>query len=175
MDGQYFQQKPDDLKEFLNFIDEDLENVRRVIESCERKDLNVEFKVHSKSETAEESAQKNGVELNQIVKTLVFKAGNGFIAVLCPGDKRVNEQKLEEVTGEDVRMANPSEVKDNTGYVIGGVSPFDLDIPVYMEKSLLERNEIKPAAGSRVVGVEITAESLKAATDAKEVSLTDDL
>jgi Cys-tRNA(Pro) deacylase len=171
MGDQYFQQKPEDLKEFLNFIDDDLENVRRVIEFCERKDLDVDFKVHSKSETAEESAQKTDIELNQIVKTLVFKAGDKFIAVLCPGDKRVDEQKLEDITGEEVRMANPSEVRDKTGYVIGGVSPFDLDIPVYMEKSLLEQKKVKPAAGSRVIGLEITPESLKDSTDAKKASL----
>lgn len=160
MGDQYFRQQSEDLKQFIDFIGEDLENVKRVIEFCESNDLDVEFKIHSKTETAKESAQKTDIELGQVVKTLVFKAGEDFVAVLCPGDRRVSEEKLEDVTGEDVRMANPSEVTENTGYVVGGVSPFDLDITVYMEESLNEYEEVKPAAGSRVVGATLNPEDL---------------
>ena len=171
MGTQYFEQQPEDLKQFLEFIGEDLENVKRVIDFCESRDLDVKFKVHSKTETAKESAQKTDIELGQVVKTLVFKAGDGFVAVLCPGDSRVSEEKLEEVTGEEVRMANPSEVKESTGYIVGGVSPFDLDIPVYMEESLLEHDRIKPAAGSRVVGATLGSEELKDTVKAEVAKL----
>ncbi|MFB6147894.1 MAG: YbaK/EbsC family protein, partial [Candidatus Nanohaloarchaea archaeon] len=95
------------------------------------------------------------IEEEKIVKTLVFIAGEEAVAVMMPGDSRLDEDELEELTGEAVRMADPEEVEDATGYVVGGVSPFDLDIPVYMEESILERDEVKPAAGSRVVGVEL--------------------
>lgn len=167
MTEQYFEQQTDELKEFIDFIGDDLKNVRRVIDFLEEKDLDVDFKVHSKSETAEESARKTNVELDQIVKTLVFKAGSDFVAVLCPGNQRVNEKKLEDIAGEEIRMANPSEVTENTGYIVGGVSPFDLDIQVYMEESLLENDKIKPAAGSRVVGVVLAPEDLKKAINAE--------
>ena len=173
MGDQYFQQQPEDLKQFIDFIDEDLENVRRVIDFCEQNNLDAKFKIHSKSETAEESANKTDVELNQIVKTLVFKAGDEFIAVLCPGDKRVSEEKLENITGEKVRMANPSEVTEHTSYVVGGVSPFDLDIEVYMEESLMKLSKVKPAAGSRVVGVELDPSELRDITVSSVTSLTE--
>lgn len=171
MGNQYFQQEPQELDQFLDFIVEDAENVRRVISCCKENDLDVEFMVHSKSETAEESAKNTDVELGQIVKTLVFRAGEDFIAVLCPGNKRVSEQRLEDLTGEEVRMANPSEVKQQTGYVVGGVSPFDLDIEVYMEESLLEEEEVKPAAGSRVVGVTLSPEKLKESIEAEATAV----
>lgn len=171
MGTQYFEQQPEDLKQFLEFIGEDLENVKRVIDFCESRDLDVKFKVHSKTETAKESAQKTDIDLGQVVKTLVFKSGDGFVAVLCPGDSRVSEEKLEEVTEEEVRMANPSEVKESTGYIVGGVSPFDLDIPVYMEESLLEHDRIKPAAGSRVVGATLGSEELKDTVKAEVAKL----
>jgi Cys-tRNA(Pro) deacylase len=172
MGDQYFEQQSEELRQFLDFIGEDLENVKRVIDFCDKEDLDVDFKIHSKSETAKESAQKLDVELDQIVKTLVFKAGDDFVAALCPGDSRVSEQKLEEITGEEVRMAKPSEVKKATGYVVGGVSPFDLDIPVYMEESLTHHKEVKPAAGSRVVGVTLEPEELKSATGSQPHELT---
>jgi len=173
MGDQYFQQQPEQLKQFLEFIDEDIENVKRVLDFCEQENLDVEFKIHSKSETAEESAQNTDINLNQIVKTLVFKTDDEFIAVLCPGDKRVSEEKLEELTGGKVDMAKPSEVREVTGYIVGGVSPFDLDIPVYMERSLLELDKIKPAGGSRVVAIELDPSELSDIIVTELVSLTE--
>lgn len=167
MGEQYFEQQPEDLKQFLDFIGEDIDNVRRVIEFCEENDLDADFRVHSKTETAKESAQKTDVELDQIVKTLVFKTGDDFVAVLCPGDCRVSEQKLENLTESEVRMANPSEVTDETGYYIGGVSPFDLNIQIFMEESLIENDKVKPAAGSRVVGVTLDPKELKKVVNAE--------
>jgi Cys-tRNA(Pro) deacylase len=162
-----FTQSPEELETFLDLIEEDLENIRRVIGFCKEKDLDVEFMVHAKSETVDESAENVGISEDKIVKTLVFKAGEEFVAVLCPGDQRVSEEKLEEITGENIRMANPSEVKENTGYIVGGVSPFDLDIPVFMEESILENEEVKPASGSRVIGVSVDPEQLKNKIDAR--------
>lgn len=157
----FFEQSRAELEEFLDFMDEDLENVRRVADFCAENGLDAEFIVHAKSETVEESAENTGTEPEKIVKTLVFMAGGDPVAVLCPGDSRVDEEKLEDITGEEVRMANPSEVKDATGYTVGGVSPFDLSIPVYMEESILEHETVKPAAGSRVVGALVSPGELK--------------
>lgn len=170
---QAFKQTGEELEQWLDFIEEDIENVRRVIDFCRKKDLDVEFKVHAKSETAEESAENVGVDMEQIVKTLVFKAGDEYVAALCPGSARVSEDKLEDLTGNKVRMANPDEVEKHTGYVVGGVSPFDLDIRTLIEESLLTREKVKPASGSRVVGVEVDPEELKNSIEAEPVSLTE--
>ncbi|MFT4868262.1 MAG: Cys-tRNA(Pro) deacylase [Candidatus Nanohaloarchaea archaeon] len=166
-----FTQSPEELEQFLDFIENDLENIRRVINWCQREDLDVDFMVHAKSETAEESAENVGIETEKIVKTLVFKAGEEFVAVLCPGDERVSEGKLEDKLGSDIRMANPSEVEEQTGYVVGGVSPFDLDIQVLMEKTILENQAVKPAAGSRVVGVTLDPEELRETVAAETADL----
>lgn len=164
----YFEQTPGQLEQFLDFMEADIENVQRVINTVEENNIDAEFIVHAKSETVEESAENTGVDKQKIVKTLIFIAGNRPVAVLCPGDSRVDEDRLEQLTGETVRMARPSEVKQATGYIVGGVSPFDLDIPVYMEESILEHDTVKPAAGSRVVGVEIDPEKLKKLTGAQK-------
>lgn len=156
-----FPQSPEELEQFLEFIEEDIENVRRVIRFCREKDLNPEYMVHAKSETAEESAENVGIDQSKIVKTLIFRSGNDFVAVLCPGDRKVSVNKLEQLLGYEVSMASPSEVKTETGYVVGGVSPFDLDIDVLMEQTLLEKNKVKPASGSRVVGITVEPEKLR--------------
>lgn len=169
--SQYFNQSSDQLSKFLEFIEDDIENVRRAINNVKENDVDAEFMIHGKSETVDESAEKTDVEPNEVVKTLVFK-GENYYAVLCNGDKRISEKKLGEVVGEDVSLASPSEVKEETGYIVGGVSPFDLDIRVFMEESVLENEIVKPAAGSRVVGARIRSEDLKEVTDAEVEDLT---
>lgn len=171
MSLESFEQSPEQLKEFLGFMEEDLENVRRVVEFCEQKDLDPEFMIHGKSETVEESSEKTGTKEGKIVKTLVFM-GDNPVAVLCSGDRRVDEEKLSSYLETEVRMANPSEVTDATGYFVGGVSPFDLDIRVLVEENVLENGKVKPAAGSRVVGVKVDSDRLVDAVDAEKADLT---
>jgi prolyl-tRNA editing enzyme YbaK/EbsC (Cys-tRNA(Pro) deacylase) len=151
-----FTQQPSELVQILDFLEEDIENVRRVIEEVEG--LDVKFEIHAKAETVDESVQHSPVNEKQIIKTLIFKASDGFIAVMCPGNRRVDEDKLEKLVGES-RMAKPSEVEEKTGYIVGGVSPFDLDIPAYASDEIPEE-EVRPAGGSRVIGVKIDREEL---------------
>jgi len=156
MTHKSFTQTPEETGELLNFLEQDIENVRKVIEQI--KGLDVEFEIHAKAETVDESVQHSPVDKNQIIKTLIFKASDSFVAVMCSGDKRVDENKLEKLVGE-VRMAKPSEVKEETGYIVGGVSPFDLDMPVYASDEIPE-GEVRPAGGSRVIGVKIHRDEL---------------
>src|SRR5438552_16991333 len=69
--------------------------------------------------TAQEAADAVGVELGQIVKSLVFVAADGPVLCLCAGDRRVDVAKL----GGDARQAQPDEVRAATGFAIGGVPP----------------------------------------------------
>lgn len=155
-----FKQSIDEMEELAGFLEEDIENIQRVIDFCREKDIEADFEVHAKAETCKESAEHSPVSMDQIVKTLVF-IGEEPVAVLCPGSKRVDTGKLEETLGTDVRMANPDEVIEATGYPIGAVSPFDLDVPIFMEEALLEEEVLRPAAGSRAVGAEIEPEELE--------------
>jgi len=155
-----FKQDLEEMEEFADFMEKDIENVQRVIQELKENNVDSEFMVHAKSETVAESAENTDMDEKNIVKTLVF-IGEEPVAVLCPGNTSVSEEKLEEILNTDVRMAKPSEVKEVTGYIVGGVSPFDLDIKVLMEESLMERERLKPAAGSRVVGVSIKPEDLE--------------
>lgn len=161
-----FKQDIDEMKQLVEFLEEDIDNIQRVIEFCERKDLDVDFEVHAKAETCEESAEHSPVSIDQITKTLVFIAGEEPVAVLCPGNRSVSEEKLEEALDGEVRMADPEEVEEATGYPIGAVSPFDLEIETIMEEKLLEKDEIRPAAGSRAVGADLDPEKLAEAIGA---------
>lgn len=166
-----FNQTPEEMEEFAEFMEEDIENIQRVIGEVMSEEIDAEFMVHAKAETVEESAENTDMEAENIIKTLVF-IGENPVAVLCPGDTSVSEGKLEEILGSEARMARPQEVTDATGYIVGGVSPFDLDIKVLMEESILEKDRVKPAAGSRVLGVSIDAEDLKEVSGAEAVDVS---
>lgn len=166
-----FNQDLEEMEEFAEFMEKDIANVQRVIQELKDNNIESEFMVHAKSETVAESAENTGMAAKNIVKTLVF-IGEEPVAVLCPGDSSVSEEKLEKILETEVRMAKPSEVKEATGYIVGGVSPFDLDIKVLMEESLMNREKLKPAAGSRVVGVSIDPEDLEEISGAELVDVS---
>jgi prolyl-tRNA editing enzyme YbaK/EbsC (Cys-tRNA(Pro) deacylase) len=89
--------------------------------------LDVEVRELSEStRTAQEAADAVGVEVGQIVKSLVFMDGEGALLCLCAGDRRVDTAKL----GPDVRQANGREVREAAGFAIGGVPPLGHDQPM---------------------------------------------
>src|SRR2546429_9423476 len=76
--------------------------------------------------TAQEAADAVGVELGQIVKSLVFVDVDGPVLCLCAGDRRVDVAKL----GDGARQAKADEVRSATGLAIGGVPPPGHDQPL---------------------------------------------
>ena len=89
--------------------------------------------------TANDAATALGCNVGAIVKSLLLKLGDKFCLCLVSGDKRCSLNKLKKKLSEkDVSMASPEEVKQITGYTIGGVSPIGHieNTKVYMDKHL---------------------------------------
>ena len=103
----------------------DKEPVRRVKEVLKAFDNSLNIVVLDKSaRTAKDAASSLKCEIGAIVKSLLFKTENSFILALIAGDKKCSLKKLKKIMNKkDVSMANPEEVKTQTGYTIGGVSP----------------------------------------------------
>lgn len=157
-----------ELKIILNEIRKDKENIERVRNFLTSSNIEFKFSLHRKSRTAREAASHMQVDLKEIVKSLVFIGDEKGYVILIQGDKKIDEEKLEKILGvSSLRLANPNEVKNLTGYRVGSVSPFDLKLEVIMDKSILNLNKARPAAGSTCLGVEINPEDLKKVSDAK--------
>ena len=74
--------------------------------------------------TANDAANSLNTEVGSIVKSLLFRNEENFFLCLVSGDKRCSLNKLKKIfNSKDLSMASPDEVKDQTGYTIGGVSP----------------------------------------------------
>jgi prolyl-tRNA editing enzyme YbaK/EbsC (Cys-tRNA(Pro) deacylase) len=95
------------------------------------------------------AARVLGCTVAEIAKSVVF-VGEMTAVVIISGDKRVNTSKLGNFLGGDVRMANPDEARESTGYPIGGVPPFphSSGVVVLPEVSLTRFREVWAAAGA---------------------------
>ena len=71
-----------------------------------------------------EAASSLNCEVGAIVKSLLFKTGKTYTLCLIAGDKKASLNKIKKTLKiKDVSMATASDVKEITGYTIGGVSP----------------------------------------------------
>lgn len=100
--------------------------------------------------TAEEAARAVGCNVAQIVKSLVFVAGDQPILVLVSGAHRADPAKLASLAGAPVRRAGASEARDATGYAVGGIPPVGLARPMrtFMDETLLRHPVVWAAAGT---------------------------
>ena len=100
--------------------------------------------------TAEEAAAAIGTTVGQIVKSLVFAAGDQPVLALVSGSNQLDVLKLEALTGAPVRKADASFVREATSYSIGGVPPlgFPSPIPTYVDGDLLQYDDVWAAAGT---------------------------
>ena len=106
--------------------------------------------LNSSARTAVDAAKSLNCEVGAIVKSLLFRADKIFILCLVSGDKRCSLNKLKKIINKkDVSMATPDQVKIETGYTIGGVSPVGHinKIKIYIDRSLNRFNKIYAAAG----------------------------
>lgn len=126
--------------------------------------LGLDIEVQELSEstrTAQEAADAVGVEVGQIVKSLVFVDADGPILCLCAGDRRVDTAKL----GADVRQANGREVREAAGFAIGGVPPLGHDKPIrtVIDDSLRRYETVWCAGGTPNAVFPVATEALIAA------------
>ena len=100
--------------------------------------------------TAVDAANALGVPVGEIVKSLVFMAGDQPVLVLTSGPNRVDVNKLAHLTNEKIARANADQVRQATGFAIGGVPPFGFPQPLktYCDADLLQYDEVWAAAGT---------------------------
>ena len=127
------------------------EPVKRVQEFIKKFDPKLKVLVlDATARTAKDAASSLKCEVGAIVKSLLFKTESSFLICLISGDRRCSLNKLKKILQkEDVSMANAEEVKKNTGFSIGGVSPVAHTsiLDIIIDKSLNRFPYIFAAAG----------------------------
>ena len=127
------------------------EPVKRAKEALKK--FNSEIKVielEQTARTANDAANSLNTEVGSIVKSLLFRNKENFLLCLVSGDKRCSLNKLKKIfNSKDLSMASPDEVKDQTGYTIGGVSPVGHKnkLEILVDESLNRFKNLYAAAG----------------------------
>ena len=129
----------------------DKEAVKRAEKFLKGFDQSLEVIIlENSARTAQDAAKALDCNVGAIVKSLLFRVGDDFILCLVAGDKRCSLNKLKKLKDKkDISMASPEEVKTQTGYTIGGVSPIGHlnKIEIIIDKSLERFNQLFAAAG----------------------------
>jgi prolyl-tRNA editing enzyme YbaK/EbsC (Cys-tRNA(Pro) deacylase) len=103
------------------------------------------------TKTAVEAARAIGCDVGQIVKSLVFIAGDEPVLALTSGSNRVDERTLAAAAGADAaRRATPEEARAATGFAVGGTPPFGLveHVRAFCDRDLLAHEVVWAAAGT---------------------------
>ena len=155
----------------------DKEPVKRAEKSLKKfnSEINVIYLKNS-ARTAIEAASSLGCEVGAIVKSLLFKTDNTYSLFLVAGDKKVSLSKIKKTLNlKNMCMASAEEVKNVTGYTIGGVSPVGHlnKIDTFVDISLERFNELYAAAGHPNCVFKINFINLQKITNGQTKDLTE--
>ncbi len=150
--------------------------VKRVEKSLTEFDDNLKIIVlDNTARTALDAASSLGCEVGAIVKSLLLKTENSFALFLVAGDKKASLNKIKKLLKiKDASMASADEVKNVTGFSIGGVSPIGhiKKIDIFIDESLKRFTSLFAAAGHPNCIFEIDFNNLQKITKGsiKEIS-----
>ena len=153
------------------------EPVKRVSQKLKEFDeaLNVVV-LDSSARTAQDAANSLNTEVGSIIKSLFLRTKNSFLLCLVAGDKRCSLNKIKKVLNEkDVSMGSADQVKEITGFTIGGVSPVGYlnPIKIYIDQSLSRFKYIFGAAGHPNCVFKINFEDLQKITSGEVMDIVE--
>ena len=150
----------------------DKESVKRVVKVLKDFDSNLKVQsLSSSARTAVDAATSLKCEVGAIVKSLLLRTDDSFVLCLVSGDKRCSLNKIKKILKKkDVSMASADQVKNQTGFSIGGVSPIAHleETKILIDKSLSRYENVYAAAGHPNSIFKITYKQLVKLTEGKE-------
>ncbi|MBA3605164.1 MAG: YbaK/EbsC family protein [Acidimicrobiia bacterium] len=127
-------------------------NVARVVAAGRALGLDIEpVRFPDGTKTAAQAAAAIGVDVGQIVKSLVFAVDGDVVVAYVSGANQLDEAKLAAAAaGQRCTRVDADTVRRVTGYPIGGVPPFGhaTPTPVFVDPDLLAYDEVWAAAGT---------------------------
>jgi Cys-tRNA(Pro) deacylase len=127
-------------------------NVERVAAAA--RDLGLDIDVRSFPEgtkTAADAARAIGVDVGQIVKSLIFSVDGEVVVAYVSGANQLDERKLAGLAGgRKSGRVDADQVRAATGYPIGGVPPFGhaTALRVFVDEDLMAFDQVWAAAGT---------------------------
>ena len=127
-------------------------HARRVVDAAAALGLDLTVQAFPDgTRTADDAARAIGVDVGQIVKSLVFLADGAPVVALVSGSNQLDEAKLAAAAGASRSgRASAEQVREATGYPVGGVPPFGhaSALPTFVDEDLLAFDVVWAAAGT---------------------------
>ncbi|HET8678845.1 MAG TPA: aminoacyl-tRNA deacylase [bacterium] len=134
------------------------------------------LKFEAEEFTAQEAAERLGLPLEQVFKTLVVRTDDGQVMLACvPATEELNLKTLARLVGaKRVEMVAAAELRRLVGYIKGAVSPLGSrrPWPVYLDAAALRHPRVSVSAGVRGLQLWIDPRDLVRATGARVTALT---
>lgn len=128
-------------------------SIGRVQRAADAAGLAIEVRrMGASTRTAEEAAEQCGCAVDQIVKSLIFEGQQDrrLYLFMVSGASRLDLGKASAAAGQELKRADPRDIRERTGFAIGGVAPIGYEnaLPVYADTKLLELPVVWAAAGA---------------------------
>ena len=152
-------------------------SLKRVIADAEARGCPVEpVRLEDGTLTAQAAADAVGTSVDQIVKSIIFRAveDQEHLLFLTAGGNFVDMGKAASVSGKALEKADAASIREHTGFAIGGVSPFGHIRPIrtWFDPHILTFDTVWAAAGTPHHVFEILPRVLLEKTGAVEADFT---
>jgi Cys-tRNA(Pro) deacylase len=126
--------------------------------------------------SAEESARLQGIELRQLLRTIIVRRGDDdYVFVLVPGGRQIDWPKLRGHLGvRRMSLPDADEAKTATGYEPGTITPFGASRswPVIADATIRDVERVAIGGGAHGTNLHLATDDLLAATGAQVVDVT---
>lgn len=102
---------------------------------------------------------KEPINPDEICKTILVKRKNQYHGIFLRGADQIDFKKLKTLIGKS-SIASRDEVKKISGVDTGAVCPLLLDVPVFVDKRVLDLEKLNFGSGNHLYGVEIKSGDL---------------
>lgn len=124
----------------------------------------------------EESAALQGIELGQLLRTIVVRRGqDDYVFVLVPAGRQIDWPKLRSLLGvRRLSLPDRDEARRATGYDRGAITPFGSTTawPVIADGSVAGSGVVAIGAGARGANFHLDADALLDALGARVADVT---
>src|SRR6516162_4655326 len=130
---------------------------------------------HAPVYTSEEAAAVRGTSLASGAKALVVKAGEAFVLLVLPADRKLDSRKARAGLGaKALRFATREEVEQGTGLQPGSIPPFGslFGLPTHCDPALAANDPINFNAGDHSISVQMSYADFLACEQPRLVAIT---
>lgn len=153
-------------------------NAVRLLDAAKIPYILTPYEVDENDLSAGHAAETSGININQILKTLVLKGDKtGFFVCVIPGGDSVDYKKAAKASGnKNCAMISMKDLLPLTGYQRGGCSPIGMKkpFPTYVHTSALNEAKIHVSAGQRGLQMQLSPGDLVKVTGAVVCDLVKD-